>query len=212
MALEFRKMKREEIRQAADLAARAFEDYEYFTLWFPDKAERKRVQFSLIWHEYRTNFRRADYLIALKDGVMVAVAQLNPPSYRKPSDLNYLLHGWLAVYKTGDRNRIDEWLAMDAAAGQPCHDYQKTGADIWYASSLTVHPDVQGSGIGTEFISFWEKYVREHGGRELVFFTNSEENLQFYLKRGYEIFHQQTIEYRGEKMGSWSLRKTIVLP
>ena len=48
MALEFRKMKREEIRQAADLAARAFEDYEYFTLWFPDKAERKRVQFSLI--------------------------------------------------------------------------------------------------------------------------------------------------------------------
>ena len=62
-----------------------------------------------------------------------AVAQLNPPSYRKPSDLRYVLHG------------------------------------------------------------YWEDYVREHGGKQLVFFTNSRKNLDFYLKRGYEVFDEREI-------------------
>ena len=209
MALEFGKMRHSEIRQAAELATRAFDDYEYFTNWFPAKAERNAVQFAIIWREYKTNFGLAKYLVARQDGKLVAVAQLNPPSYRKPSDFSYLIHGWLKVYKAGDRKTSDEWLKMDAAAGKPCHDYQKTGPDIWYASFLTVDPSAQGSGIGTQFIEYWEKYIREHGGKQLVFFTNSRKNLDFYLKRGYEVFDEREFEYEGKKMGSWSLRKGL---
>ena len=209
MALEFGRMRHSEIRQAAELATRAFDDYEYFTNWFPAKAERNAVQFAIIWREYKTNFGLAKYLVARQDGKLVAVAQLNPPSYRKPSDFRYLIHGWLKVYKAGDRKTIDDWLKMDAAAGKPCHDYQKTGSDIWYASSLTVDPSVQGTGIGTQFIEYWEKYIREHGGKQLVFFTNSRKNLDFYLKRGYEVFDEREFEYDGKKMGSWSLRKSL---
>lgn len=209
MSLEFGKMKRSELRQAAELATRAFDDYEYFTNWFPEKEERNSVQFAVIWREYKTNFGRATYLVARKDGKLAAVAQLNPPSYRKPSDLRYVLHGWLNVYRAGDRKRIDDWLAMDAAAGAPCHAYQKTDDAIWYASSLTVDPAFQGTGIGTKFIEFWEGYVHEHGGRQLVFFTNSRKNLDFYLKRGYEVFDDRPITYDGHVMGSWSLRKEL---
>jgi ribosomal protein S18 acetylase RimI-like enzyme len=209
MGLEFRKLRRSEILRAAELAARSFDGYEYFTNWFPEKESRNRFQRSVISHEYRTNYGRADYLMAAVDGKMAAVAQLNPPTYRKPSDLNYVLHGWLNVYKSGDRKVIDEWLAMDAAAGQPCHDYQKTGPGIWYASSLTVDPAFQGTGIGSKFLEYWEGYVREKGGREIVFFTNSRKNLDFYLKRGYEVFDEREIEYGGKTMGSWSLKKVL---
>lgn len=209
MELEFRKLRRSEILQAAELAARSFDDYEYFTNWFPEKESRNRFQRSVISHEYRTNYGRADYLVATVDGKMAAVAQLNPPSYKKPSDLRYVLHGWLKVYKTGDRKVIDDWLAMDAAAGQPCHDYQKTGDGIWYASSLTVDPAFQGTGVGTRFLEYWEDYVRERGGKQLVFFTNSKKNLDFYLKRGYEVFDEREIDYNGKTMGSWSLKKTM---
>lgn len=209
MGLEFRKMRRSEILRAAELAARSFDGYEYFTNWFPEKESRNRFQRSVISHEYRTNYGRADYLVATVDGEMAAVAQLNPPTYRKPSDLNYVLHGWLNVYKSGDRKVIDEWLAMDAAAGRPCHDYQKTGPGIWYASSLTVDPAFQGTGIGSKFLEYWEGYVREKGGREIVFFTNSRKNLDFYLKRGYEVFDEREIEYGGKTMGSWSLKKVL---
>ena len=209
MELAFRKLRRSEILQAAELAARSFDDYEYFTNWFPEKESRNRFQRSVISHEYRTNCGRADYLVATVDGKMAAVAQLNPPSYKKPSDLCYVLHGWLKVYKAGDRKVIDDWLAMDATAGQPCHDYLKTGAGIWYASSLTVAPAFQGTGIGTRFLEYWEDYVRERGGKQLVFFTNSKKNLDFYLKRGYEVFDEREIGYNGKTMGSWSLKKTI---
>lgn len=209
MAVDFGKMKHSEIRQAAELATRAFDDYEYFTNWFPAKQERNKIQFALIWHEYKTNFGPAKYLVARDNGKLVAVAQLNPPTYRKPSDFRYVLHGWLNVYKAGDRKLIEKWMEMDAAAGKPCHDYQKTRPDIWYASSLTVDPSAQGTGIGTRFIEYWESYVRERGGKQIVFFTNSQKNLSFYLKRGYEVFDEREFEYQGKKMGSWSLRKRL---
>lgn len=209
MQLRFGRLRREEVRKAARLAMQAFDDYEYFTNWFPDKEERNRVQYSIIYHEYKTNFNRAHYLAAYDGGRIAAVAQLNPPSYRKPSDLRYLFNGWLNVYKTGDRKTIDDWLAMDASAGKPCHEYQKTGDGIWYASSLTVAPRYQGLGVGTEFLKHWEEYIRVHGGRQIVFFTNSKKNLDFYLKRGYEIFDDREIEYNGKTMGSWSLKKVI---
>jgi len=41
------------------------------------------------------------------------------------------------------------------------------------------------------------------------YFTNSQKNLAFYLKRGYEVFDEREIEYNGYKMGSWSLKKAI---
>ena len=209
MSLEFGKLRHSEIRQAAELATRAFDNYEYFTNWFPAKMERNAVQFAIIWREYKTNFGPAKYLVARQDGKLVAVAQLNPPTYRRPADIRYLIHGWLNVYRAGDRKTIDDWLKMDAAAGKPCHDYQKTGPDIWYASSLTVEPSAQGTGVGTKFIEYWENYVRERGGRQLVFFTNSRKNLDFYLRRGYEVFHEQEFTHNGKTMGSWSVKKAL---
>jgi GNAT superfamily N-acetyltransferase len=68
---------------------------------------------------------------------------------------------------------------------------------------------VQGIGLGTKFIEYWEDYVRERGGKQIVFFTNSQNNLNFYLKRGYEVFDEREIEYNGHKMGSWSLKKAL---
>jgi GNAT superfamily N-acetyltransferase len=135
----------------------------------------------------------------------IAVAQLNPPSYRKPSDISYILHGWLKVYREGDRKTIDDWIKMDSDAGIPCHEYQKRGEGIWYASSLTVDPLFQGTGIGTAFITLWEEFIRGCEGKDLVFFTNSEKNLAYYLHRGFEVFHEQEFIYDG-KIGTGNLR------
>ena len=209
MALEFAPLKRKEIRQAAELAARAFSDYEYFTNWFPNKEERTRVQHAVIWHAYKTNFSRVYQLSAKLDGKIVATAELNAPDYKKPTVLSYILHGWLNVYRAGDVKRINDWLAMDATAGQPCRNYRKTGTGVWYVSSLTVEPAMQGIGLGIKMIDYLENYVRERGGKEVVLFTNSQKNLNFYLKRGYEQFDERVFEYNDNKMGSWSLKKVL---
>ena len=89
MNLEFAPLNRKELRQAAELAARAFSDYEYFTNWFPDDEVRARVEISIIWHAYKTNFKRVHQLSAKLDGKIVATAELNDPDFKEPSVLSY---------------------------------------------------------------------------------------------------------------------------
>ena len=209
MNLKFGILDRKELREAAELADRAFIDYEYFTNWYPDQEKRAKVVISIIWHSYKTNFNRVHQLTAKLDGKIVAIAELNDPDFKEPSVLSYILHGWLNVYKAADKKCIDDWIAMDDAAGQPCHDYQKTGPGIWYLSSLSVDPSMQGIGLGTQLIDYYENYIRERGGKQVVLFTNSQKNLNFYLKRGYELFDEREFEYNGHKMGSWSLKKVL---
>ena len=209
MTLEFDRLDRKELREAAELAARAVSDYEYFTNWFPDQEERARVVISIIWHSYKTNFNRVHPLSAKLDGKIVATAELTDPDYKDPSVLSYILHGWLNVYRAAEKKRIDDWIAMDAAAGQPCHDYQKTGPGIWYVSSLSVDPSMQGIGLGTQLLEYCENYIRERGGKQVVLVTNSQKNLNFYLNRGYELFDEREFEYNNHKMGNWSLKKVL---
>ena len=209
MTLEFGLLNRKELRQAAELAARAFSDYEYFTNWFPDPKERAKVEIAIIWCSYKTNFSSAPQLTAKLDGKIVATAELNAPDHKAPSVLSYILHGWLKVYMTAGLKRVNDWIAMDAAASQPCHDYQKTAPGIWYLSSLSTDPSMQGIGLGTKLMEYYEDYIREHGGKQVVLVTNSQKNLNFYLKRGYEVFDEQVFEYNDHKMGSWSMKKVL---
>lgn len=209
MTLEFAPLERKELRQAAELAARAFSDYEYFTTWFPDPEERTRVEMAIIWYAYKTNFSRVQQLTARLDGKIVATAELNAPDFKEPSVLSYILHGWLNVYRAANMKRVNDWIAMDAAAGQPSHDYQKTGPGIWYLSSLSVDPSMQGKGLGGKFLDYLENYIRERGGKQMVFYTNSQKNLNFYLHRGYELFDERVFDYHDRQMGSWTLKKNL---
>ena len=209
MTLEFGPLNRKELRQAAELAARAFSDYEYFTNWFPDPKERAKVEIAIIWCSYKTNFSSAPQLTAKLDGKIVATAELNAPDHKAPSVLSYILHGWLKVYMAAGLKRVNDWIAMDAAASQPCHDYQKTAPGVWYLSSLSTDPSMQGIGLVTKLMEYYEDYIREHGGKQVVLVTNSQRNLNFYLKRGYEVFDEQVFEYNDHKMGSWSMKKVL---
>ena len=198
MTVDFNILKRNELRAAVRLVGRAFEDYEYFTNYFPDL------------EEYLTNFKRTHYLVVKMNGELVAVAQINAPDYKKPSDFQYLIHGWPLVYRGVNRQRLDDWLAMDAAAGKPCHEYQATGTEIWYLSSITVDPSAHGIGIGKQFIAYIEDYIRTQGGRELVLFTNSDKNIAFYKRCGYEVFDEREFTYNGKTMRSWSVKKMLL--
>ena len=235
MTVDFDILKRNELKAAVELAGRAFEDYEYFTNYFPDLEERRKVLRSVVYREFLTNFKKTHYLVAKaaskreqsdacidsaereqarpevkKNGELVAVVQLNAPDYKKPSDFQYLIHGWPLVYLGVNRRRLDDWLAMDAAAGRPCHEYQATGTGIWYLSSITVDPSAQGIGIGTQFIAYMEDFIRKHGGRELVLFTNSDKNIAFYKRCGFEVFDEREFTYNGRTMRSWSVKKILL--
>ena len=62
---------------------------------------------------------------------------------------------------------------------------------------------------GTGYFLFAGDYVRERGGKQLTLFTNSEKNISFYTKCGFETFHKCDIAHDGKTMGSWSVKKSV---
>jgi len=197
-----------ETAECAELSVQAFADYEYFTNLFPDEEERLRFMRAMIHSEYRTTRRRAHFLVARHEGTLVAVADLFPPDWKKPSDLQYLLHGWGKVMRLPNQKTIKEWLAMDTMAGHYCHTL--LGGTTWYLSSLTVSPKHQGKGFGREMLmDAVVLYVREHGGTRICFFTNSESNLAFYRHLGFEVADYRELDCHGKKMGNWSFERGI---
>lgn len=201
-------MQRGEIGECAELSVQAFFDYEYFTNFFPDKKERLEFMRAMIRSEYRTTRRHARFLIGRDNGMLAAVVDLFPPEWKKPGDLQYLLHGWGRVMRLPKQDIVKEWLAMDARAGHFCHTL--LGGSTWYLSSLTVSPKCQGKGYGREMLmDCVVPYARAKGGTRLCFFTNSESNLGFYCHLGFEVTDYQELECRGHKMGSWSFVKEL---
>lgn len=206
--LQYSLMRRSNLKSCVDSVVESFSTYEYFTNYFPNLAVRLQCMRRIILAEYRTTYGLVPTLVAHQGNDIAAVCQLFPPTYKKPSDLQYILHGWLSVYLTPARQAVKDWLKMDAAAGEPCH--KLIGDSTWYLSSITINPKQQRQGIGQKFMKeFIEPYVKEHGGTRLVLFTNSEGNRQFYEKLGYQLFHTTSFTYNGHTMGSWSYSKEI---
>ena len=165
---------------------------------------------SVLYGTWRAVMQKSHFLTVKIDGKIVGLAVLEDPHYKRPSDLQFLLHGWWNVYFSAGIKRVNAWVNMDETAGTPCHDYQHNGENIWYCSSLTVDPPYQGKGVGTQLVAFMEEYIREHGGKQLTLFTNSEKNLAFYKKNNFEVFDERDIAVRdGLKMRSWRVKKTL---
>ena len=209
MDIEFGKLKREEMKAAVEIASRAYQDYAYVALYFSDDEERRRGLHAFMNCVMKSNFGRADLLAARQAGRLVGRATLEGPDYRPPTFWQSLVNDGWKVYFAANWKNVNGYLAMDEEACKPCLDYQKTNPGVWYISMFEVDPLFQGQGIGTQFLTYQEDYVRGRGGSEMVLFTNSAENLRFYTRRGYEVFHACEIEHDGRKVGSWSLKKTL---
>lgn len=204
--MQFERILKAEIPQAADLAARSFSDYAYFTIFVPNEKRRFRFLNTMLSVEFSVNNDRAELWAAKEDRKIVAVAMLCSPAYHKPTDSQYMKAGFWKVFLAGGIKAVSDWNAMDAEAGKPCHSRK----DAWYLSLLTVDPQRKGQGIGSKMLQECIiPRIRQQGGKELTLFTNSEENRAFYQKNGLAEFHQTTISYRGKEMGSWSYYLTI---
>ena len=92
--LEYGKMTRQELKECASLAAEAFSEYEYFSIYIPDDRRRKRFLHALIQCEFKANWENTNvvFLTAKDNNRIVAIAQLCTPGFKKPSGL---YQGWL---------------------------------------------------------------------------------------------------------------------
>lgn len=201
-------MKRHEIPDCVKVLADAFSTYEYFTYFFPEEKLRMNVLHKVLMSEFSATYGIVDTLVARENGNIVGVCQLFPPTYKKPSDLQYMIHGWWKVLLIHPQVLVKDWLKMDENASKPCHEL--IGDSTWYVSSMVVSPKYQQKGVGTAFFKNGiEPYVKQKGGSRITLFTNAERNCRFYEKLGYKLFHETSIHYNQNVMGSWSYIKNI---
>lgn len=144
--LSYEGMKPTELKPCADIAARAFGDYEYFFVYVTDDKKRQRFLRALLLPEFRSNYNNGAFFTAKMDGGLAAAAMLCAPDYRKPSDGKYLRTGYLAAMLHGGIRDVNAWNEMEKKAGAPCHSL--TG-NTWHLSLLTVEPAFAGRGIGS---------------------------------------------------------------
>ena len=197
----FERMKPEERFPCADLAARAFFHYPYFTNYFPDDKKRDRFLHALLEVELKIHADIAEIWVAKEAGTIVAVAILCDPAYHQPSDPHYILNGFLRVFLAGGLTDVNRWLAVERQAGIPCHRQKNT----WYLSLLTVDPNYQGMRVGSRMLQdCLIPRIQEEQGTHFNLFTNSEENRLFYQNNGFTEFDEMHFEYAGKHLGSWS--------
>ena len=202
--LTYELMRLAERHDCVELAADAFADYEYFSLYVPEDRRRLRFLRAMLAAEFRANAHRAFFFTVKKDGILIAVAMLCDSEYKKPTDMEYMKAGYGKAFLHGGIRNVSAWNTMEAEALKPCHSL---AGGVWYLNLLTVAPAFEGRGIGT--MALHEQiipYVREHGGKALCLFTNSERNRLFYQKNGFTEFHAQQFSYKGKSIGSWSYR------
>lgn len=107
----FEKMLPQEREICAALAARAFNDYEYFTDYVPDDKKRSRFLYTMLQIEVKLNDGSATFFTAKDEGKIVAVAMLCPPEYKTPSDMEYMNAGFDKCFLKGGRPHGTTWKA-----------------------------------------------------------------------------------------------------
>ena len=205
--ITFMKTEQSEWKKCGNLSARAFQDYEYFTNYFSDETRRRTFLEYATAIDIKINYDNITLFTARSGEDILAIAILFPPEVDRVPVSTYLREGMFkAIIKSGIRDSI-AWINMDSKASEPCNG--RPGKS-WFLGTLAVEPKVQRQGIGRRFMSECViPYVREQGGDELCFITNSQGNTIFYEKLGFELFDYREFQYKGNTTQSWSYCMTL---
>ena len=205
--MTYQKMKPKERQACAEMAARAFANYEYFSVYVPNSKKRAHCLKHMLNTSFTAYKGSAVFLTAKENGKLAAVAQLVPPHAPAPTPGQYLKAGfWKAMLWGGYKNLL-AWYEMECQAEKPCFSLP---GEAWFLSVLTVEPGLEGRGIGSRMLrECIIPYMKKQGGECLCLFTNSEINRKFYTKNGFEEFHAQEFAYQGRCVGSWSYRMDV---
>jgi GNAT superfamily N-acetyltransferase len=181
--IDDRRLRGNDLREASELACRAFDDGPYFKFVFPDERQRARGV-RIIHHTAFAHSGRGSRIRTVRDsrnrivGLSLWLTTGNHPQ-SVTTQLTQLPGALRSCYfrpsvlKTG--------LAY-ARATEPLHPKEPH----WYLNVLMVDPAVQGQGVGTALMDEALAAVDSEGvGAYLE--TNNESNVHYYAKFKFQL-------------------------
>lgn len=127
---------------------------------------------------------------AIRELTRAAYAKWVPVIGREPKPMT-------ADYKAAVRNHQFALLHLDGQLAALIEMIPQ--ADHLLIENVAVAPDFQGRGLGRQLLAHAEEVASSSGYDEVRLYTNQrfEENIQLYLRVGYEIFREELHPERG---------------
>lgn len=209
--IEYRLIRKKEIKEVANMVARAFGEYPMYTLTFRDKFKNKDGFISYISKlnnvHITANARKHKCFVGIENKKIVSIALLQDPKIKRISIWNYILAGGISLlFPVGFRRLID-FFDVSNIAHEAC---EKEYPNSWYIELLAVSPNKKGEGLGTKMISdCLIPYVHSQGGKEISLITNTENNCKFYEKNDFCGFSHIKLAWKDKNIDNWSFIREI---
>jgi ribosomal protein S18 acetylase RimI-like enzyme len=186
----------ERLRDASSLLAGAFQDDPAWTWVLPDANRRRAL---LPWL-FLTGFEIADAQVWTTEGEIQGVARWLPPG-RPNVHVGAMLRALVATPL-----RIREATNRFLAYGRAVETMRARAVPEphWYLAGIGVAPQHRRRGIGTALLGPGVEAADE-AGLPCALLTNSEENLAFYRKSGFEVVLQGHTPDDGPR--AWMMRR-----
>ena len=192
--MDFRLAAADDANKIATLLTDVFANYNMYRTVLSKHftADSKYIDFLNKMHyvQAKSNIRKGYCLVAEEDDNIIAVAILQDLSKTRITVWDYIRSGALDLLPYS--NVVHHFLPFLERSSEAAKYNVPTGA--WYLESFLVSPQWQGKRIGGKFLDEAVlPLVSREGGSQLSLVTNTETNVSFYQKHGFEQIHQTKI-------------------
>ena len=189
-----------QMREVAEVLARAFHDDPHWAWLFPDESRRAQVLlwFMEIWTRYCHKYGEVHTTTGKVEGAALWI----PPGKYPPSVVRLILAGMMLVPLKFGR------AAFGRLMSGVNYETQLHKRDVprrhWYLPTLGVDPPCQGQGIGGALI---QPVLARADAEGLLCYveTEKERNLPFYRRHGFEVVVEDDLPNGGPHM--WTMKR-----
>lgn len=209
--VEYRIIRRNEIKKVAKMVTETFGEYPMYTLTFRDKFNKRKDFINYITKlnkvHIRANARKHKCFVGIENEEIVSVALLQDPKTKRISLWNYIVAGGVRLLYPVGLKRLIDFFDISNEAHKAC---EKEHNSAWYIELLAVSPNCKGQGLGSKMISdCLIPYVNSYGGREIALITNTKKNCDFYEKNGFFNFSKNELTWDKRTINNYSFIKKI---
>ena len=156
---------------------------------------------------FKATIRKDDCYICVADGKVAAIIIIEKPSDKPVGFWDYAVSGMAGIIA---RIGLADTLKYMELSDKTEIAVKSIAEPRWHLYFLAVDPKYQGQGIGTSAIQdFLIPLVSSNGGNLITVTTNSEKNVDFYIKNGFSLVKEETLEYKAKSFGNWTFRMDL---